>query len=398
MRFITFFAFATLLATTSARPIVHRRGIILETYFFGCTDVGPTDLPTATSDPEVTNSGDLASATATDAPTSVASSTDPTVTDPSNSVDPLSASATPTDTTNATDVSATATDSFTDTATATASASISFVIPTVPTACVAKLNDPSLTPSSTVSADFSQNTASADLTTTSDNSTVTDTGLSANATSTDTDSLSATATASVSASGSASASTASATASEPDGTPSATASESDSTDLPQPTGALPLVTKRIAQEDLPDVAQAWQDLCLVSGGDIFTEEPCVILAGVNGINALLANADPCDQQDNADAMIDFAKSDGVTNKDELIANAIAYRQHPRNALNIEGIIPSTPYCQKAPRNQELVGVVNDQLPGVNPGIFGGPTFGLVAFGDPSSCPLGTSPERRYMRM
>ena len=26
-------------------------------------------------------------------------------------------------------------------------------------------------------------------------------------------------------------------------------------------------------------------------------------------------------------------------------------------------------------------MVNEQLVGVNPGIFGGPTFGLVAFGD-----------------
>ena len=84
-------------------------------------------------------------------------------------------------------------------------------------------------------------------------------------------------------------------------------------------------------------------------------------------------------------MIDFAKSPGVTNSDELIANAIAYRQHARNALNIEGIIPSTPYCQRPPRNDELVGVVNEQLVGVNPGIFGGPTFGLVAFGDREFC-------------
>ena len=119
----------------------------------------------------------------------------------------------------------------------------------------------------------------------------------------------------------------------------------------------------------------------MSGGDIFTDEPCVILAGVDGINALLANADPCAQQDNADAMIDFARSPGVTNTDALIANAVAYREHPRNALNINGVVPSTPYCQRAPKNPELVGVVNAQLDGVDPGIYGGPTFGLVAFGD-----------------
>ncbi|KAI0797585.1 hypothetical protein C8Q75DRAFT_9212 [Abortiporus biennis] len=154
-----------------------------------------------------------------------------------------------------------------------------------------------------------------------------------------------------------------------------------------------VLSKRIAQADLPDIAQSWQDLCLVSGGDIFTNEPCVTLAGINGINALLANADPCDQQDNADVMIDFAKSEGVTNSDALIANAIAYRKHPRNALDISEIVPSTPFCQKAPRNEELVGVVNDQLDGVNPGIFGGPTVGLFAFGDDSStCPFGTTPD------
>jgi hypothetical protein len=64
------------------------------------------------------------------------------------------------------------------------------------------------------------------------------------------------------------------------------------------------IAKRIAQEDLPQVAQSWQDLCNVSGGDISAANgnPCVTLAGVNGINALLANADPCAQQDNADAM------------------------------------------------------------------------------------------------
>ncbi|KAI0093851.1 hypothetical protein BDY19DRAFT_279075 [Irpex rosettiformis] len=156
-------------------------------------------------------------------------------------------------------------------------------------------------------------------------------------------------------------------------------------------GPLQLV-KRIAQDDLPDVAQSWQDLCLASGGDIFTNEPCVTLAGVNGINALLADADPCDQQDNADAMIDFAKSTGVTNSADLIANAIAYRQHARNAFSVNGVIPSTPYCQKTSKNSELKGIVNAQLPGVSPGVYGGPSFGLVAFGDPASCPFGTTPE------
>lgn len=141
------------------------------------------------------------------------------------------------------------------------------------------------------------------------------------------------------------------------------------------------IAKRIAQNDLGQVAQSWQDLCVKSGGDTKTGDPCVKLAGIDGINSLLANADPCAQQNNADAMIDFAKSKGVTNKDALIANAIAYAKHPRNALNINGVVPSTPFCQSAPKNPELKGVTHAQLDGVNPGLFGSPALGVFAFGD-----------------
>jgi hypothetical protein len=151
------------------------------------------------------------------------------------------------------------------------------------------------------------------------------------------------------------------------------------------------IAKRIAQADLPAVAQSWQNLCLVSGGDIKTNDPCVNLAGINGINALLAGADPCAQQDNADAMIDFANSAGITNKDALIANAVAYRKHPRNALDLGGFVPSTPFCTRAPKNSQLNGLVNGQLNGVNPGLFGGPKFPVVAFGAPGTCPFGQTP-------
>ncbi|KAF7440642.1 hypothetical protein PC9H_000989 [Pleurotus ostreatus] len=156
------------------------------------------------------------------------------------------------------------------------------------------------------------------------------------------------------------------------------------------------LTKRLAQFDLPDVATAWQELCLISGADVFTptgdDSPCVKLAGFDGINALLANAGPCDQQDNADAMIDFAKSPGVSNSDVLINFAIQYRKHARNALNVLGVVPSTPYCQKPPRNAELKGIVNSQLDGVDPGVFGGPNSPMVSFGAPGTCPFGTTPD------
>ena len=67
----------------------------------------------------------------------------------------------------------------------------------------------------------------------------------------------------------------------------------------------------------------------------------------------------------------------IGNADE----AKAYLAHPRNALNINGVTPSTPFCQSAPKNAELKSVVHKQLDGVNPGLFGSPALGVFAFGD-----------------
>ena len=141
--------------------------------------------------------------------------------------------------------------------------------------------------------------------------------------------------------------------------------------------------KRIAQTDLGAIGQSWQNLCVKSGGkrDGPGGDPCLVLAGQNGISALLANADQCAQQDNADAMVDFAKSPGITNKQALVDNAVKYRSHPRNALNINGVVPSTLFCERAPRNKELDGVVNKQLQGVDKGLFGSPKTGIVPFGE-----------------
>lgn len=153
------------------------------------------------------------------------------------------------------------------------------------------------------------------------------------------------------------------------------------------------IAKRIAQTDLPQVAQQWQDLCLASGGDTSAANgnPCVQLAGVDGINALLANGDICLQQDVADKMVDFAKGSGINNKDALIKFAQTYLAHPRNALNINGVVPSTPFCQKAVKNSELKGIFHKQLDGVDKGLFGNPSLGVFAFGDPRTCPFGQSP-------
>lgn len=87
-------------------------------------------------------------------------------------------------------------------------------------------------------------------------------------------------------------------------------------------------------------------------------------------------------------MIDFANSRGITNKSALVANARAYAVHPRNALNINGITPSTPFCQKPPRNAELKGLSHGQLEGVDKGLFGGPQFAIVPFGNRKYSVLG----------
>ena len=95
-------------------------------------------------------------------------------------------------------------------------------------------------------------------------------------------------------------------------------------------------------------------------------------------------------------MIDFAKSPGIKNEAALIANAVAYRKHPRNALNINGVVPSTLFCEKAPRNPELNGVVNAQLQGVNPGLFGSPSAGIVPFGQREQFPFLLGKKRVYL--
>jgi hypothetical protein len=105
-----------------------------------------------------------------------------------------------------------------------------------------------------------------------------------------------------------------------------------------------------------------------------------MLGAFNGSKALQARADVCAQQDNADTMVDFAKLPGINNIQALINNAIAYRQHPRNVEITNDVVPSALFCGKAPRNPELNGIVNGQLKGVDPGLFGSPNTGIVAFG------------------
>ncbi|KAF8163625.1 hypothetical protein B0H34DRAFT_650233 [Crassisporium funariophilum] len=142
------------------------------------------------------------------------------------------------------------------------------------------------------------------------------------------------------------------------------------------------------EESISTFVETWEDLCLVSGGDIFTHDPCTSLAGFGGIDALLETADACDQHDIADSMITFAKSKGIKNRDSLINFALSYRRHPRHSVKILGVIPSSLYCLKAPVNEELNGVYNSQFEGASRGIFGSPNTPMVPFGSTGTCPFG----------
>jgi len=147
----------------------------------------------------------------------------------------------------------------------------------------------------------------------------------------------------------------------------------------------PLLNKRIAQEIDKSLVN-WQAACRQeSNGSL----QCNALA-VKAFENLLAGADPCGQQDAADSLIDFAKQqkDGS----QMITLAQIFAQQPRNSPNSVSI----PYCQKAPKNAELIGLFQCQWIGDNQKVFvNGVTvgqFGTIPFGKtsavspPGSCP------------
>ncbi|KAJ6525624.1 hypothetical protein B0H19DRAFT_971090, partial [Mycena capillaripes] len=136
----------------------------------------------------------------------------------------------------------------------------------------------------------------------------------------------------------------------------------------------------------------WFDLCSNSGGNIFDDSDPCFEYGIDGFSALFADADVCAQQEIADEMITFAKSEGVKNSADLIQLAVAYRRMPRESALLFGFYPSTPYCRQRPINSELNGVWNEQPEGVTIGLFGGPNYPIVPFGEDGSCPYGQVPD------
>ncbi|KAL4078839.1 hypothetical protein V8B97DRAFT_1864948 [Scleroderma yunnanense] len=154
-----------------------------------------------------------------------------------------------------------------------------------------------------------------------------------------------------------------------------------------PIQALPL-TKRIAQV-ISDSTVQWEKACDAAGGST----QCNPIA-VSAFSTLLAAAGPCDQQNAADTMIDFAKT--LNNNADMIKFAQIFAQQPRNSPTSQ----SVPYCQSAPRNAELNGLFQCQFQGDNPTTFVGGTpvgqSGTIPFGKNApvspagSCPANPS--------
>ncbi|KAH9059815.1 proline-rich protein [Lactarius vividus] len=131
------------------------------------------------------------------------------------------------------------------------------------------------------------------------------------------------------------------------------------------------LSKRIAQV-ISASTPKWEAACDTAGGG----QQCNAIA-VNAFGTLLAAAGPCDQQDNADIMMDLSKK---LNSPDMIKFAQIFAQQPRNTPNSV----SVEYCQKAPRNEELNGLFQCQFQGADPVNF---TNGLKA-GDSGTIPFG----------
>ncbi|KZT25910.1 hypothetical protein NEOLEDRAFT_1156051 [Neolentinus lepideus HHB14362 ss-1] len=130
---------------------------------------------------------------------------------------------------------------------------------------------------------------------------------------------------------------------------------------------------------------------------------CGVLAG-QAITPLLAAQGECTQQDMADSIIDAAQQFDNATKTNMIALAVEYRQAEKNTPPDFTTNPPTNrnsvFCQTAPKNAELNGLVQAQDPANDPNIFFDPngsksvTKGSQAntfpFGTNSSAVTGSS--------
>jgi hypothetical protein len=152
----------------------------------------------------------------------------------------------------------------------------------------------------------------------------------------------------------------------------------------------PIPLRKRIQQTIADSLTLWEQACDAAankaGGGL--EQQCNPLK-INSFDTLLAAADACAQQDQADKMIDLAHQ--LNSDPTMIRLTQIFMQQPRNSPNSVGM----PYCDTAPKNKELVGYFQCQFQGSNLSKFsngqaaGGP--GTLPFGHTALNPTGSCP-------
>jgi len=146
----------------------------------------------------------------------------------------------------------------------------------------------------------------------------------------------------------------------------------------------PIPLRKRIQQTIADSLTLWEQACDAAGGG----QQCNPLK-IASFDTLLAAAAPCDQQDQADKMIDLAHQ--LKSNAKMISLTQIFMQQPRNSPNSVGM----PYCNTAPKNSELLGYFQCQFKGSNLSTFsngekaGGTDtlpFQHTALNPPGSCP------------
>ncbi|KAG9044195.1 hypothetical protein FS837_008654, partial [Tulasnella sp. UAMH 9824] len=127
-------------------------------------------------------------------------------------------------------------------------------------------------------------------------------------------------------------------------------------------------------------------------GQACAGEICGVLGG-EAISKLLAGSPVCDQQDHADKIIDAARQQtDPTITANMIRLAVLFRQLEKNTPPDFSVQPpanrNSLFCQKAPKNPELNGLVQAQDPANDPNLFFDPaTKTTVLLGAPGTSPF-----------
>ncbi|KAI0033075.1 hypothetical protein K488DRAFT_26710, partial [Vararia minispora EC-137] len=130
-------------------------------------------------------------------------------------------------------------------------------------------------------------------------------------------------------------------------------------------------------------------------GSACAGQVCGVLAG-KGPSTLLAAADQCAQQDLADEIINAAAQFDAATQQKMINLAIQLRTAEKNTPPDFTTNPPTNrnsvFCQRAPKNSQLNGLVQAQDPANNPNVFFDPALGksVLKGSQANTSPFGQS--------